>query len=173
MNTVHVNASRSYDVLIGAGLLNTLGHHVSAISKAKKVCIVSETNVWPLYGERAKSSLTSAGLDVTEFIFPAVENVGGIGIFLPLAHCTRCGNKLNAYILASVREIEHSDNARIVIAVKSIHLLRIDKELRNGLPRFCYGVRPYNVILPCDVTAEDHLYVFVFICKLIPLGLKL
>lgn len=84
MNTVHVNASRSYDVLIGAGLLNTLGHHVSAISKAKKVCIVSETNVWPLYGERAKSSLTSAGLDVTEFIFPAGEQSKNAAVYVQL-----------------------------------------------------------------------------------------
>lgn len=84
MNTVHVNASRSYDVLIGPGLLNTLGHHVSAISKAKKVCIVSETNVWPLYGERAKSSLTSAGLDVTEFIFPAGEQSKNAAVYVQL-----------------------------------------------------------------------------------------
>ena len=71
MNTVHVNASRNYDVLIGSGLLDTLGSHATAMKKARKVCIVSETNVWPLYGERAKSSLLRAGLEVAEFVFPA------------------------------------------------------------------------------------------------------
>ena len=64
MNTVHVNASREYDVLIGPGLLATLGDHAKAMKKVKKVCIVSETNVWPLYGIAAKESLLDADLDV-------------------------------------------------------------------------------------------------------------
>ena len=73
MNTVHVKASREYDVLIGSGLLSTLGDHVKAMKKVKKVCIVSESNVWPLYGDAAKKSLMDANLEVVEFIFPAGE----------------------------------------------------------------------------------------------------
>lgn len=73
MKTVHVNASRSYDILIGSGLLETLGSHAAAIKKTKKVCIVSESNVWPLYGEKAKASLETAGLETVEFVFPAGE----------------------------------------------------------------------------------------------------
>ena len=73
MNTVHVKASREYDVLIGSGLLSTLGSHAAAMSKVKRVCIVSETNVWPLYGKAAKQSLLDAGLDAVEFVFPAGE----------------------------------------------------------------------------------------------------
>ena len=73
MRTVHVKASRDYDVLIGSGLLGSLGSHAAAMKKVKKVCIVSETNVWPLYGDAAKKSLLDAGLEVTEFIFPAGE----------------------------------------------------------------------------------------------------
>lgn len=73
MKTVHVTASRNYDVLIGSDLLSSLGAHAAALEKAKKVCIVSESNVWPLYGEDAKNSLTSAGFETTEFVFPAGE----------------------------------------------------------------------------------------------------
>ena len=73
MNTVHVKVSREYDVLIGSGLLSTLGRHAAAISKVKKVCIVSETNVWPLYGNTARKSLLDAGLETIEFVFPAGE----------------------------------------------------------------------------------------------------
>ena len=74
MNTVHVKASREYDVLIGSGLLASLGSRAAAIKKVKKVCIVSETNVWPLYGAAAARSLTDAGLEVVpEFVFPAGE----------------------------------------------------------------------------------------------------
>ena len=86
MNTVRVNASRSYDVLIGSGLLDTLGSHAAAMKKARKVCIVSEANVWPLYGERAKSSLLRAGLEVAEFIFPAGEQFKNAAVYLNLLY---------------------------------------------------------------------------------------
>lgn len=71
MRTVHVKASREYDVRIGPGLLDTLGSCVP--EKAKKVCIVSETNVWPRYGEAAAASLKAAGKEVISFVFPAGE----------------------------------------------------------------------------------------------------
>ena len=86
MNTVHVNASRSYDVLIGSGLLDSLGSHAAAMKKARKVCIVSETNVWPLYGERAKGSLLNAGLEVAEFVFPAGEQFKNAAVYLELLY---------------------------------------------------------------------------------------
>ena len=71
MNTVHVKASREYDVRIGSGLLATLGANIP--KKVKRVCIVSETNVWPLYGETAENSIRNAGFDVISFVFPAGE----------------------------------------------------------------------------------------------------
>ena len=73
MKTVHVTASRSYDVLIGSGLLSSLGHLAASLGKAKKACIVSDSNVWPLYGETAKESISNAGLEAIEFVFPAGE----------------------------------------------------------------------------------------------------
>ena len=74
MRTVHVTASKEYDVLIGQNLLSTLGSHAAGMERVRKVCIVSETNVWPLYGETAARSLQEAGLDtVPEFVFPAGE----------------------------------------------------------------------------------------------------
>ena len=74
MNTVHVTASKEYDVLIGSGLLPTLGSRAAAMGSVRKVCIISDSNVWPLYGQAAKNSLLSAGLDVAEFVFPAGES---------------------------------------------------------------------------------------------------
>ena len=71
MNTVQVKASRSYEVRIGSGLLPTLGENIP--KKVKKVCIVSETNVWPLYGETASESIRNAGFEVISFVFPAGE----------------------------------------------------------------------------------------------------
>lgn len=73
MQKVTISASRSYDILIGSGLLDTLGHEAKKIPKVKKVCIVSETNVYPLHGAAAEKSLRDAGLEVVSYIFPAGE----------------------------------------------------------------------------------------------------
>jgi len=73
MNTVTVNASKTYDILIGSGLLPALGAEIAKLGTAKKVCIVSETNVWPLYGKTAQESLETSGFEVISFIFPAGE----------------------------------------------------------------------------------------------------
>ena len=73
MNTVHVNASRSYDVLIGSGILDSIGCYVSKIGRIRKACIVSDSNVWPLYGSTVESSLIRNGLDAVHFVFPAGE----------------------------------------------------------------------------------------------------
>ena len=73
MQKVTVNASRSYDILIGSGLLATLGAEASKFSKVKKVCIVSETNVYPRHGAAAEQSLKDAGFEVISYVFPAGE----------------------------------------------------------------------------------------------------
>ena len=74
MKTVHVSTSNGYDVKIGSGLLDMLGSHaVRLLPRARKVCIVSDSNVWPLYGSRAQKSLEAAGLEVVFFVFPAGE----------------------------------------------------------------------------------------------------
>lgn len=74
MKTVEVSASKNYQVIIGAGLLDILGQEVAKVSKAKKICVVTDSNVAPLYLETAKKSLAAAGFfDVCDFIIPAGE----------------------------------------------------------------------------------------------------
>ena len=73
MNTVTVSASKTYDILIGPGILSELGPRVRSLGKAQKVCVVSETSVFPLWGETALSSLKDAGFDVCSYVFPAGE----------------------------------------------------------------------------------------------------
>ena len=73
MNTVTVSASKTYDILIGPGILKELGVRVQSLGKAQKVCLVSETSVFPLWGEAALSSLKDAGFDVCSYVFPAGE----------------------------------------------------------------------------------------------------
>ncbi len=72
MNTVSICASKSYEVMIGPGLLDDLGQWV-AEPGAQTAAIISDSHVWPLYGERAMKSLQNAGLRCVRFVFPAGE----------------------------------------------------------------------------------------------------
>ena len=71
MKTVKVQASKSYEVIIGERLLPCLGEYLDQVTKAKKIAIVSDSNVWPLYGQQAMDAL--AGYEVVSFVFPAGE----------------------------------------------------------------------------------------------------
>ncbi len=73
MMTVTVEASRKYDILIGSGLLASLGKEAARVCKAEKAAIISDSTVWPLYGSRAVKSLENAGFSVVNFVFPAGE----------------------------------------------------------------------------------------------------
>ena len=86
MKTVTVNASKAYDIKIGPGLLPTLGAEAAALGKAKKIAIVSETNVYPLYGKQAEDSLKAAGFEVLSFLFPAGEESKCAATYLELVN---------------------------------------------------------------------------------------
>ena len=73
MTSIEVLASRKYAVDIGSGLLASLGPRVYNLGTVRKVCIVSDSNVWPLYGAAADASLHAAGLQTCAFIFQAGE----------------------------------------------------------------------------------------------------
>ncbi len=73
MRTVTVSASKTYDIQIGSGLLPSIGEVAARLGKAQKIAIVSETTVFPLYGETVKESLENAGFDTVSFVFSAGE----------------------------------------------------------------------------------------------------
>ena len=84
MKTIHVAASANYDVKIGTGLLETLGTECARVCKAGKAAIVSDTNVWPLYGAQAENSLKNAGMEVAHFVFSAGEERKNGSVYLEL-----------------------------------------------------------------------------------------
>lgn len=73
MITVTVNTSKKYQVLVGSNLLFTLGDHIAALHTPGKAAIISDSNVWPLYGKTAELSLQKAGFDTIHYCFPAGE----------------------------------------------------------------------------------------------------
>lgn len=73
MKHIAVTASKSYNVIIGNGLLKQIGSYVAQIGKINKVAIVSDSNVWPLYGGTVTESLRNIGLETCSYVFPAGE----------------------------------------------------------------------------------------------------
>ena len=73
METITVNASRTYQVQVGAGLLARTGELSAPLLQGRDAVIVSDSNVWPRYGRTVAGSLAQAGFRVREFVFPAGE----------------------------------------------------------------------------------------------------
>lgn len=65
--------ARSYDIHIGKGLLDHLGHQCKDAGLAGKVALVSSPPVNDLYGKTAHRSLLEAGFDVHTFLLPDGE----------------------------------------------------------------------------------------------------
>ena len=84
MKTVTISASKTYEIKIGDGLLNLIGQEVSMLGRASRVCIVSDSNVFPLYGQVVTESLEAAGFLVSKFVFPAGEASKNAETFLAL-----------------------------------------------------------------------------------------
>lgn len=81
MKTISIHASKSYDIHIGAGILKDLGPRAAALGKAGSVALVSDDNVFPLYGETVKNSLEEAGLKVFCFVFPHGEQAKCLQVY--------------------------------------------------------------------------------------------
>jgi len=74
MKTISVRASRTYEVVIGSQLLPQLGQFAAELKKSGKAAIISDSNVWPIYGQTVTDSLLAAGFQTVHFVFPAGEN---------------------------------------------------------------------------------------------------
>ena len=64
-----------YVILIGAGLLERVGSELRRIHPhAKRVALISDENVMPLYGDRVQASLESEQLEVHRLVVPPGES---------------------------------------------------------------------------------------------------
>lgn len=84
MKIIKVDTASSYEVKVGTKLLASLGEEAAAVTKRGTAVIVSDSNVWPLYGEIAQISLEKAGFSVFSFVFPAGESSKSGATYLKL-----------------------------------------------------------------------------------------
>ena len=76
MKTLHVNlGERSYDILIADRLLDRAGEEIKKVCpKARRLFVVTDSNVFPLYLKGLANSLTAAGFEMTALTVPAGEH---------------------------------------------------------------------------------------------------
>lgn len=95
MKCVTVNASKTYDVLIGRGLLDEAGERIRSVCDAETAVIIAGDRVWPLYGARLSRSLEKAGFRAAHIVIPhgeqhkTLETYAGILNELCRLHVTR------------------------------------------------------------------------------------
>lgn len=73
MKKLTVKVNDEYDILIEKGILGKAGELTKTVLKCRKITLISDTNVYPLYGDTVKNSLENAGYEVFTYIFKAGE----------------------------------------------------------------------------------------------------
>lgn len=84
MKTITVNASTAYNVIIGRHILREAGAQIRKVSRAEKTVIVSDSNVFPIYGEALRACLEQEGFTVGVYLFPAGEASKNSGTYMSI-----------------------------------------------------------------------------------------
>lgn len=74
MKKLTVNVGKTYEIIIEKGIMQECGAYIKKVSSAKKVCVITYSNVAPLYLDRVVSGLEKEGYEVFSFIFKAGES---------------------------------------------------------------------------------------------------
>lgn len=74
MEKVRVNASKSYDIFIRAGLLEDAGEYIKRAAGGSKAAIITDDIVDGLYARTVEKSLSDAGYGVVKYVFPSGES---------------------------------------------------------------------------------------------------
>ncbi|MBQ1186838.1 MAG: 3-dehydroquinate synthase [Clostridia bacterium] len=73
MRKITVSGKDEYEILIKSGILGSCGEHIRKVTSASRALIISDTNVFPIYGQTVVASLEQNGFKVASHIFPAGE----------------------------------------------------------------------------------------------------
>lgn len=94
MLTIPVKASKSYDVCIGHGLLTSDSNYILNNLAHKTVMIVSDENVFGLYGHTLESALDSAKISHYKFVFAPSEQSKNLSVYGELLEAM-CSSKIS------------------------------------------------------------------------------
>lgn len=84
MKRVKISASTSYEVLVGSDLIPQTGRCVAQMNASSTAAVISDSNVWPIYGETVCQSLHEYGINTVHFVFPAGESSKNASTYLEI-----------------------------------------------------------------------------------------
>ena len=84
MKTITVSASKTYDILIGAGLLDEAGAIIRKAAGGRTAAIITDDNVSALYEERLHNSLAENDYRVVRYEFPHGESSKNAGTLISI-----------------------------------------------------------------------------------------
>jgi len=87
MLKLKVKASKPYDVVIAKGILDNIANEITEVKSPCKAVIISDDNVWALYGDKVKRLLAEAGFEVGEFVFKNGEESKNMETALSITEC--------------------------------------------------------------------------------------
>ncbi|MDR1891643.1 MAG: 3-dehydroquinate synthase, partial [Oscillospiraceae bacterium] len=73
MKKITVNTQPAYDIFIGEGCLSAAGKLIKPATRGRTCCVVTDSNVAPLYARETRQSLEAAGFSVLITELPAGE----------------------------------------------------------------------------------------------------
>ncbi|MBQ7023417.1 MAG: 3-dehydroquinate synthase [Akkermansia sp.] len=87
MPTVNLSlGARSYQVHVENNSLDSVGYLAGRLRLSGKAAVISDSNVYPLYGERVLQSLSDAGLSTSLHVFEAGEQSKNLGTVEQIAN---------------------------------------------------------------------------------------
>lgn len=84
MKRIHVKASHEYDVIVGSNIIAGIAKYLPNVKEGTTAAIISDSNVWPIYGQKLSVALSEAGLNVIHFTFTAGEASKNIDTYLSI-----------------------------------------------------------------------------------------
>lgn len=75
---------RSYDILIGPGLIAAAGEEIAARLKGRKMAVITDENVAPRYLEPLMASLGECDIDAVSLVLPAGEKTKSFEHLIPV-----------------------------------------------------------------------------------------
>ncbi|WOS62118.1 3-dehydroquinate synthase [Sinorhizobium fredii] len=82
---VRVNlGDRSYDILIGPGLIAAAGREIASRLKGRRMAVITDENVAPRYLEPLMASLKESGIEAVSLVLPAGEKTKSFEHLIPV-----------------------------------------------------------------------------------------
>lgn len=101
MKKVRVNTAKPYDILIERGLIGNIGALVKDVTAAKKITVITDTNVKGYYADKVMNSLKESGFDASLFVYEAGEKSKNLAVISEMySHMANFGMSRRDIVLA-------------------------------------------------------------------------